>query len=204
MNKVLRLVAAVIAIAGLLVACGPPKQARQFMFLNASDKVLNLVIERNGKYEIDRQVPPHSNAAEYIEVGEVDIMVFDEKKCIVLFDKYQITKDSTSKYTCIDMTGKVKYAVVSTSYLYEANNSLAQSVTNARGVGKSLEFLGPLRGGENIFELDFYPIWPYEKLPKKIGAMETGWALVPVYSDITDKAELSVYADKYLNSLGTE
>lgn len=204
MKKILGLVAAVIAISSLLVACGEPKQARQFMFFNSSDKELRLVVERNGRYEVERKVPAHSNAPEYIEIGAVDLMVFDGEKCITLFEKYQITKDSSSKYTCIDMTGKVQYAVVSTAYLYEANNSLAQSIADAGGGGKTLEFLGPLRGGEEFFELDFAPIWPYEKLPNKIGAMETSWALVPVYTDITDQKELSVYADKYLRSLGTK
>ncbi|RZJ91396.1 MAG: hypothetical protein EOO20_05190 [Chryseobacterium sp.] len=203
MKKILGLVAAVVAIVSLLASCGEPKQARQFMFFNSSDKELRLVVERNGQYEVERKVPAHSNAPEYIEAGEVDLMVFDGEKCIVLFEKYQVTKDSSSKYTCIDMTGKVQYAVVSTAYLYEANNSLAQSISDAGGAN-NLEFLGPLRGGENVFELDFAPIWPYEKLPNKIGAMETSWALVPVYTDITDKAELSVYADKYLRSLGTK
>lgn len=203
MKKILGLLVAVIAISSLLVACGAPKQARQFMFFNPSDKELRLVVERNGKYEVERKVPAHSNAPEYIEIGEVDLMVFDGEKCIILFEKYQIMKDSSSKYTCLDMTGKVKYAVVSTAYLYEANNSLAQSISDAGGAN-NLEFLGPLRGGENVFELDFAPIWPYEKLPNKIGAMETSWALVPLYTDITDQKELSVYADKYLRSLGTK
>jgi len=198
MKKISGLVVAVIAISSLLVACGAPKQARQFMFFNSSDKELRLVVERNGQYEVERKVPAHSNAPEYIEIGAVDLMVFDGEECIALFEKYQITKDSSSKYTCLDMTGKVKYAVVSTSYLYEANSSLAQSIADAGG--KTLEFLGPLRGGEEFFELDFAPIWPYEKLPNKIGAMETSWALVPVYTDITDQKELSVYADKYLRS----
>ncbi|OJV52780.1 MAG: hypothetical protein BGO31_03195 [Bacteroidetes bacterium 43-16] len=204
MKKILGLVVVVVAIASLLASCGEPRQARQFMFLNSSDKELRLVVERNGQYEVERKVPAHSNAPEYIEIGEVDLMVFDGEKCIVLFEKYQVTKDSSTKYTCLDMTGKVQYAVVSTAYLYEASNSLSQSVADASGGGKELEFLGPLRGGENAFELDFAPIWPYEKLLKKTGAMETGWALVPVYTDITDKAALSVYADEYLRSLGTE
>ncbi len=204
MKKVLGLLVAVLAIASLLVSCGEPKQARQFMFLNSSDKELNLVIERNGKYEVDRNVPAHSKAAEYLEIGEVDFMVFDGEKCIVLFEKYKITKDSTTQYTCLDMTGKVNYALVSTSYLYEANSSLAQSISDASGGKRSLSFLGPLRDGEKFFELDSEPIWPFEKLPKKIGAMSSNWALVPVYTDITDKAELSQYADEYLRSLGTE
>lgn len=193
----------ITAITFLFISCGEPKQARQFTFLNSSDKELNLVIERNGEYEVDKKVPPHTNVFEYLEVGKVNILTFDGGKCVHMFEDYNITKDSANQYTCIDLEGKIKYALVKTAYLYDATNSLAQSISYTKGENK-IEFLGPIKDSDKEFVLDFSPKWPYEKLPKKIGAMEESWALVPVYSDAENKENLIKYVDSYLNNLGTE
>ena len=193
----------IIAITSLLFSCGESKPARQFAFLNSSDKELNLVIERDGKYEVDKKVPAHTNVFEYLKIGKVKILAFDGDKCVQVFKDYGITKDSANQCTCIDLEGKIRYAIVKTSYLYDATNSLAQSVSDTKG-GKGIEFLGPLKNSDKEFVLDFSPKWPYEKLPKKIGAMEESWALVPIYIDTENKTELIKYVDDYLQNLGTE
>lgn len=192
-----------IAITSFLFSCGESKPARQFAFLNSSDKELNLVIERDGKYQIDKKVPAHTTVFEYLKVGKVNIMSFDGEKCVQIFKDYEITKDSISKYTCIDMEGKIRYAIVKTSYLYDANNSLTQSIVDSKGEN-GFEFLGPIINSDKEFELKFAPKWPFEKLPKKIGAMEEGWALVPIYIETEDETELIKYIDTYLHGLETE
>lgn len=192
-----------IAIISSLLSCEKPGPSRQFVFLNSNDKELNLVIERDGKYEIDRNVPAHSKIFENLKTGKVKIMTFDGEKCINLFEDYVITKDSASEHTCIDLEGEIKYALVKTSYLYDATNSLAKAISDSKGIN-TLEFLGPLKNSDKEFVLDFAPKWPYEKLPKKIGAMEESWALVPIYTDTENKIELNKYIDSYLNNLGTE
>ncbi|MCP9752652.1 hypothetical protein EGI32_16995 [Ferruginibacter sp. HRS2-29] len=183
-----------------MFACGKPVPARQFMFLNSGDKPLNLVVERDGKYEVDEDVPAHSNVAKYLKVGKVKLLAFDGKKCVQVFEDYEITKDSANQYTCIDLEGNIHYMLVTTSYLYGATNGLAQAIADAKG-GNEKSFLGPLMSSEKPFVLDFAPKWPYEKLPKKIGALEASWALVPVYGDTADKAALIAAADAYLHSL---
>lgn len=193
----------ITAITSLFISCGEPKQARQFAFLNSGDKELNLVIERNGEYEVDKKIPAHTNVFEYLEVGKVNILTFDGDKCVQMFEDYGITKDSANQYTCIDLEGKIKYAIVKTSYLYDATNSLAQSISDTKG-GNEIEFLGPVKNSDKEFVLDFSPKWPYEKLPKKIGTMEESWALVPVYSDAENEENLIKYVDSYLKNLGTE
>jgi hypothetical protein len=192
-----------IAISSTLFSCGESTPTRQFVFLNSNDKELNLVIERDGKYEVDKKVPAHTKVFENLKTGKVKIMTFDGDKCINLFEDYVIKKDSAGEYTCIDLDGEIKYVIVKTSYLYDGTNSLAQAISDSKGAN-TIEFLGPLKNSDKEFILDFAPKWPYEKLPKKIGAMDENWALVPIYVETENKTELNKYIDTYLHSLGTE
>ncbi|RZJ71781.1 hypothetical protein [Flavobacterium sp.] len=192
-----------IAICTSLFSCGESTPTRQFVFLNSNDKELNLVVERDGEYEVDAKVPAHSKIFENLKAGKVKIMTFDGDKCINLFENYVIKKDSANEYTCIDLDGEIQYALVKTSYLYDGTNSLSQAISDAKGVN-TIEFLGPLRNSDKEFIVDFAPKWPFEKLPKKIGAMEESWALVPIYSATENKEELNKYVDSYLRGLGSE
>jgi hypothetical protein len=192
-----------VSIACLLFSCGESTPARQFVFLNSSNKELNLVVERDGKYEADEKVPAHSKVFKYLKVGNVKILTFDGTECVQVFKNYEITKDSASQYTCFDLEGKTKYILATTSYLYGATNSLAQAISATKG-GDDKSFLGPIINADKDFVLDFAPKWPYEKLPKKIGSLEASWALVPIYTATEDKTELIKYIDTYLHSLESE
>ena len=186
-----------------LFSCGKNSQKRQLAFINPSNKELNIVIERNDKYIVDKQVPAHGMAYDYVDVGKAKILTFDGEKCIKVIKEYDIKADSSTNYLCFDLVGEIKYAVVSSSYLYEASNSLSKSLSDASGSNK-MNIYGPIINAENPFVLNFAPSWPYEKLPKEIGSMSASWALVPITIDTDDKVELYKHIDTYLRSLGTK
>ena len=183
-----------------LFSCGNKIKKRQLAFINPTDKELNIVIERNEKYIVDKQVPAHGMAYDYVEVGKAKILTFDGENCTKLIKEYDIKADSTSGYLCFDLEGKVNYAIVSSSYLYSASNSLSQSISDA-GWGNKMNFYGPIINSEKPFNLTFAPIWPYDKLPKEIGALSAGWALVPITIPTDDKVALAKYIDTYFRSL---
>jgi hypothetical protein len=183
-----------------LISCSKNYTKRQLAFINTSDRELNIVIERNDKYIVDKQVPAHGMAFDYIDIGKAKILSFDGEKCVQVLKDYDIKADSGSGYLCIDMEGEVKYAIVSTSYLYGASNSLAQSISDAGG-GHKMSFLGPIFKSDVPFEIEFAPKWPYEKLPKEIGTLSASWALVPIKIETDDKEALYKYIDNYLKGL---
>ncbi len=193
----------ILAIAVSLFSCGKKTEKRQLAFINPTDKELNIVIERNEKYIVDKQVPAHGMAYDYVEVGKAKILTFDGEKCIKVIKEYDIKADSSTNYLCFDLEGKVKYAMVSSSYLYEASNSLSKSVSAASG-GDKMNLYGPIIESEEPFVLNFAPTWPYEKLPKEIGSMSAGWVLVPITINTDDRVELYKYIDTYFRSLGTK
>jgi hypothetical protein len=64
-----------------------------------------------------------------------------------------------------------------------------------------MSFLGPIIKSDKPFEIEFAPKWPYEKLPKEIGALSASWALVPIKIETDDKEALYKYIDNYLKGL---
>lgn len=193
-----------IAILLCLNSCGKSNPSEQFVFFNSSNEELELVIERDGTYEHQQKIPAHSNHFVPIKPGKVKIMTFNaQNDCLKIRDNFVVEDDSSDAYTCIDLEGKIKYMMVSTSYLYAASNSLAQAIADTKA-GGGMQFLGGIQSADEDFKISFAPHWPYEKLPKKIGALNASWALVPIYMPTEDKEALYPYIDMYLKGLGTQ
>ncbi len=201
----------IVIVFGLLFflsACQDASLKRQFVFFNSSDEELELVIERNDKYEIQEKVQAHKQLFQVLKPGKVKIITFNKNNdCLKLRKDYVVEADSNglSSYTCLDLVGNTKYATVASSYLYGATNSLAQAISDTKS-GNGKQILGAIEDGDKGFQLNFAPAWPYEPLPKEIGALSAGWVLVPISEkiDTEDKTALYAYIDQYLNALGTK
>ena len=110
---------------------------RQLVFFNASDKTYNVVLEKDSVYVEDKMIKPHSNAFVAVPYDTYNIIVFDESgKYIRSYDNYEIVAPKEIEgldYLCFDVEGNTTYALVLSSYLYEANNSLAEAIQSNMG-----------------------------------------------------------------------
>ena len=185
---------------------------RQLVFFNNSDKKLNIVLEtvvpgKDGVYEIDKVIEPHSNAYAYPPIGTYNIITFDESgNYIRSIDNYELkeaTEKEKSSYLCIDAEGKTIYALVAAGYLYEATGSLAEAILDGNKIKQS-DIIHSYYKSDKPFLLSFQPIFPYEPLPKEIHVLAAGWTLVPLANDLDTKEKLYAYIDDYLNSVGVE
>ncbi|PLX14261.1 MAG: hypothetical protein C0597_10295, partial [Marinilabiliales bacterium] len=130
---------------------------------------------------VDKFLEPKSIAYATVDTGIYDIIKYDDSgKYVRSINNYEFReKTEREKYGCIcvDLEGRTTYIMVLTSYLYEATNSLAQTIHE--NMGKN-EIIQSYYESDKPLNLTFYPLFPYEPLPKEIGAMDAGWALVPI------------------------
>ena len=189
-----------------IVACDDTPK-RQLAFFNSSDRTLNIVLEKDSVYWVDKVLEPHSVAYAYIDTGTYDIITYTDSGYYVRsIDKYELKEETEAEkygYICIDLEGKSIYALVMSSYLYEANNSLAQIYQDNLNINES-NFIRSYYKSDKPINLTFGPIFPYEPLPKEIGAMDAGWALVPITETLETKEEIYSYIDNYFYSIGIE
>ncbi len=205
MKRMKKLTFLVITGFLLLLAGCDSTPSRQLVFFNNSDTKLNIVMEKDSTYIVDKFIEPHTNAFAYVSIGTYNIITFDaEGNRIRTIEQYElIASDTTTGYLCVDLEGKTTYAMILAKYLYEGTNSLAKAIQESSGKEENAVINGYYKSNEPFF-LSFAPNWPNEPLPEEIHAQGAAWTLVPINNPNVNQETIYPYIDNYLNSLGTE